>query len=186
VSFSTDDRGRRIVYSWIHPTRGLGWNNCFALPRVLTLGEDGHPVQVPVPELAKLRSQHVGVKDLTGTRVLDIEGDTLEIEAVFENADKGASGLRVRRSNDGTRALDIRWQGGTLDVFGTQVEIATAGANKTLSLHVFLDRSIIEVFINGGRQTVARVMVPPVDDLGIEVFTGGTCAVDVWKLKGIW
>jgi beta-fructofuranosidase len=186
VSFATDDRGRHVVYSWIHPVNGQGWSNCFALPRMLTLGGDGHPVQTPVPELAKLRGEHVSVKDLTGTRVIDIKGDTLEIEAVFGNADKDSCGLRVRRSDDGTRALEIRYRGGILDVFGTQVPILTEGGDKTLSLHVFLDKSIIEVFINGGRQTVARVMVTPAGDLGIEAFAAGTCSVDLWKLKCIW
>lgn len=90
------------LYAWIHPTkRAKGWNNCFALPRVLTLGDDGQPVQAPVPELAKLRGEHVGVKDLTGTKVLDIKGDTIEIHAVFEDVEKGNSGLKVRRSDDG-------------------------------------------------------------------------------------
>ena len=70
VSIATDDRGRHIVYSWIHPVNGQGWSNCFALPRALTLGKDGHAVQTPVPELARLRGEHAGVDDLTGTRVL--------------------------------------------------------------------------------------------------------------------
>ncbi len=186
VSFATDNLGRHIIYSWIHPTKGSGWANCFALPRVVTLGEDGHPVQVPVPELAKLRGEHIGVKDLTGTRVLDVKGDTLEIKAVFENADKGASGLRVRRSEDGKRGLEIGYRGGILDVFGTAVPIATEGNGKALTLHVFLDRSIIEVFINGGKQTAAKVAGPPAGDLGIEAFTDGTCSVDVWQLRSIW
>ena len=31
-------------------------NHCFALPRVLTHDNNGHPLQAPVPELAKLRN----------------------------------------------------------------------------------------------------------------------------------
>jgi len=186
VSFATDDRGRHIVYSWIHPTKGNGWANCFALPRVISLGEDGQPVQAPVPELRKLRGEGVSVKGIAGTKVLDIKGDMIEIQAVFENADKGTCGLRVRRSDDGLRALEIRCRGGGLDVFGTQVPGVFDGGKKTVSLHVFLDKSIIEVFVNGGRQTVARVMAAPDTDLGIEAFTDGSCAVDVWKLKSIW
>ena len=143
-------------------------------------------MQVPVPELGKLRGEHIGVKDLSGARVLDIKGDTLEIVAVFGSVDQGGCGLRVRRSNDGSRRLAITYAKGVLDVFGTQVEVAPEGVDKTLSLHVFLDKSIIEVYVNGGRQTVVRVMVPPAGDLGIEAFTDGVCAVDVWKLSGIW
>jgi beta-fructofuranosidase len=186
VSFSTDDCGRHIIYSWIHPTKAKGWNNCFALPRELTLGEDGRLVQSPVPELAKLRGAHVSVKDLTGARVLDVKGDTLEIQAVFENADQGASGLRVRRSEDGSRALEIRYRGGVLNVFGTDVPCATEGSQKALSLRVFLDKSILEVFVNGGKQTVVRVKYPPIEDTGIEAFAAGKASVDVWQLESIW
>ncbi len=186
VCFSTDDRGRRILYSWIHPVNGRGWSNCFALPRVVTLGEDGQPVQAPVPELAKLRGDYLGVDVKSGSSVLDIKGDTLEISAVFRNADQGSCGLRVRRSDDGKRGLDIRYQGGVLDVFETQVSVAPVGAKEIVSLHIFLDKQVIEVFINGGRHTVTRVMDTPVGDLGIEAFTAGTCSVDVWRLRSIW
>jgi beta-fructofuranosidase len=187
ISFATDDRGRHIVYAWIHPTKqAKGWNNCFALPRVLTLGDDGQPVQAPVPELAKLRGEHVGVKDLTGSKVLDIKGDTLEIKAVFSNVDKGSCGLKVRRADDGSRALEIRVTPGGVDVFGTHLEARPEGEQKAISVHVFLDKSIIEVFVNGGRQTVARVMYPPAEDLGVEAFSAGSAAVDVWRMKSIW
>ena len=186
ISFATDDRARHITYSWICRTKGKGWNNCFALPRVVTLGEDGHPVQVPVPELSKLRGKHLRIADLSGSKVLESRGDTVEIRAVFNGADKGSCGLRVRRSDDGARALPITYEQGTLDVFGTTVNIAPQGPEKTLTLRVFLDKSIIEVFVNDGQKTVARVMYPPLEDQGIEVFTDGKAAVDVWQMKSIW
>ncbi len=187
VSFLTDDTGRHIVYAWIHPTKqAKGWNNCFALPRVLTLGEDGRPVQKPVPELAKLRGGHAGVNDLTGSQVLDIKGDTLEIMAVFKHLDKGPAGLRVRRSDDGSRALEIRCHRGGVNAFGTHLPAKPEGGNKALTVHLFLDKSVMEVFVNGGKETAARVMYPPPEDLGVEVFSHGAASVDVWHLKGIW
>jgi len=187
ISFATDDQGRHIVYCWIHPTKqARGWNNCFALPRVLTLGTDGQPVQAPVPELAKLRGEHVGVKNLAGAKVLDIKGDTLEIAAVFEKLEQGNSGLKVRRSDDGSRALDIRVTPGGVDVFGTHLPARPEGANQAIRIHVFLDKSVIEVFVNGGRQTVSRVMYPPLEDLGVEAFSAGSATVDVWRMRSIW
>ena len=189
ISFLTDSDGRHIVYSWITGTKGKNWNNCFAIPRVLTLGADGHPVQKPVPELAKLRGKHVRVKDITGAKVLDIKGDALEIDVVFEDIDKGDCGLRVRRSEDGTRALEIRCRNNVVNIFGTHVRIEPEGERNTLRLQVFLDKTIMEVFVNGGRKTATRVMhppYPPVDDLGIEVLTDGKASADVWQLKSIW
>lgn len=186
ISFATDDQGRHIVYAWLVGTRGKGWNNCFPLPRVITLGDDGHPIQKPVPELCKLRGTQESAKVAAGAKVLETKGDAVELSAIFRQADKGKCGLRVRRSEDGARALGITYEGGTLDVFGTKVRIATEGADKRLTLQVFLDKSIMEVFINSGKKTVLRVMYPPLEDQGIEVFTDGEAAVDVWSMKSIW
>jgi len=94
--------------------------------------------------------------------------------------------LRLRRSEDGTRSLAITYENGVLDAFGTKVEIAPEGDLKTISLQVFLDKSIVEVFVNGGKKTVARVMFPPLEDQGIEAFTDGKGSVDVWQMKSIW
>ncbi len=187
ISHATDSNGRHITYSWIQDTRqAKGWNCCFALPRVVTLGDDGHPVQKPVPELSKLHGEQESVTTTAGAKVLKTTGDTLEIRALFQQADKGKCGLRVRRSEDGTRTLTITYEGGTLDVFGTKVAIAPLGAGKTLSLQVLLDKSVMEVFINDGKKTVARVLYPPLEDKGIEVFSDGKSTADVWPMKSIW
>ena len=186
ISFSTDNKNRHIVYSWINGTKGNKWNNCLAIPRVVTLGEDGHPVQTPVPGMAKLRGKHVRVKDITGTKVLDAKGDTVEINVVFENADQGPCGLRVRRSEDGKRAMEIRYQNGNVSILGSHVRVKPEGEKKTLTLQVFLDKAIMEVFINGGRKTITLVTYPELEDLGIEVFTDDKASVDVWQLKSIW
>jgi sucrose-6-phosphate hydrolase SacC (GH32 family) len=136
--------------------------------------------------LSKLRGEQEGVNDLTGAKVLKTQGDTVEISAVFPQADRGTCGLRVRRSEDGKRALGITYGGSTLEVFGTKDKIAPQGAGKTLTLQVFLDKSIMEVFINGGRKTVLRVMYAPLEDQRIEVFSDGKTTQDVWPMKSIW
>jgi len=33
---------------------------------------------------------------------------------------------------------------------------------------------------------VARVLYPPLEDKGIEVFSDGGAAVDAWPMKSIW
>jgi len=47
---------------------------------------------------------------------------------------------------------------------------------------VFLDKSIAEVFINGGRKTVTRVIYPAADARDIEAYAEGGAkgTVDVW------
>ena len=56
-----DGRGRRILFAWITEGRSAaaqwasGWSGVQALPRVLSLGEDGKLLIKPIPELEMLR-----------------------------------------------------------------------------------------------------------------------------------
>jgi len=42
------------------------------------------------------------------------------------------------------------------------------------------------VFINGGRQSVVRVVHPPPGNAGIEAFADGAGTVEAWLLRSIW
>jgi beta-fructofuranosidase len=189
-----DPQGRRLLWGWVRGFRdGRGWNGCLTLPRVLTLLSDGRLGQEPAPELTKLRGkewQQADLKLANGGRVLEsIQGDTLEIAAEIEPGNAKVVGLRVRRSPDGQRAVDIRFDGKTLDVAGARVPFMVAEGEKTLRLRVFLDRSVLEVYANG-REAVTRVIYPDARDLGIELLaSGGTArarSVQVWPLRTIW
>ena len=94
------------------------WNGCMALPRILTIGPEGHPRQVPVPELQKLRGKHHGISDVTLTgasRAIDgANSDTLEIIAQLELNDAACFGLKVRCSPDAIGAVAIRYDRQTL------------------------------------------------------------------------
>jgi len=110
----------------------------------------------------------------------------VERRAIFERVDKGPAGLHLRRSDDGSRSLEIRCHAGGVSVFGTHVPARPEGANKSITVYVFLDKSIIEVYVGGGKETVARVMYPPLEDQGIKVFTADKAFVDIWQMNSIW
>ncbi|HUW20172.1 MAG TPA: glycoside hydrolase family 32 protein [Sedimentisphaerales bacterium] len=190
-----DKNGRCILYGWISGFKdGRGWNGCLGLPRVLSLGPDALLRQRPVPELRKLRDRHFKIPalDLNDTACVpeNARGDTLEIAVAFEPGDAKTFGLKVRRSDDGERAVTIGCDGKNLDVAGVKVPLQMARDEKLLILEVFLDKSVMEVFVNNGRQAVAKVIYPPEKDLGIELFAaGGTAKVkslNVWQIKSIW
>jgi beta-fructofuranosidase len=104
--------------------------------------------------------------------------------------DATAFGLKLRSSGDGSNAITLRYSGGTLNVAGTEVPVNVGDGTKLLKLHIFLDRTVMEVFINDGRQAVTRVEYPGEEDLGIAVFAEGGKAtlksLDVWQIKSIW
>jgi sucrose-6-phosphate hydrolase SacC (GH32 family) len=61
--------------------------------------------------------------------------------------------------------------------------------NGKLSLHVFVDNSIVEVFINDGEQVITDQIFPTSSEYSLQQFTeGGTAEADmrVWKIKSVW
>ncbi len=77
-----------------------------------------------------------------------------------------------------------------LDVAGTRLPAAIS-ADGTLNLHQFFDRSVLEVFIDGGRRSVTKVVYPPEgEDLVVEAFAEGGAAeilsLAAWTMKSIW
>jgi beta-fructofuranosidase len=190
-----DDRGRRIMFGWISGFKtGRGWNGCMSLPRVLTLDRSGRLVQTPAPELKELRGKHARTADVvidSEFKLIDgMAGNQLELIAELLPGDATAFGLKLRSSGDGSNAITLRYSGGTLNVAGTEVPVNVGDGTKLLKLHIFLDRTVMEVFINDGRQAVTRVEYPGEEDLGIGVFAEGGKAtlksLDVWQMKSIW
>jgi sucrose-6-phosphate hydrolase SacC (GH32 family) len=191
-----EEKGRRLLWGWVNGfAGGRGWRHCLTLPRVLDLAADGVLVQRPAPELAKLRGRPFAVEKIEtvrGARILSgVRGDALEIVVRLARGDAKAVGVKVRRSPDGKRAVSISWDGKQLDVAGLRVPLALPEGEKELPLHIFLDRSLLEVYAADGRLCVSRVITPTgPDDLGVELFAVGGHArlseLSVWPMGSIW
>ena len=192
TNVSFDDKGRCILFSWIRGfLKGRGWNGCLALPRVLSLDDRGILTQKAVAELKRLRNRHFTFSNINLDHnrffLKDVAGDTLEIFATFKPLNMHTFGIKVRRSNDGKKAIAIRFDGRILDAAGTKVPLELTEDNKALNLHIFLDKSVMEVFANDGRICITRVIYPGEGDLGIELFSEGgktlVSALDVWTMN---
>lgn len=188
-----DAKGRRLLWGWVNGYEGgRGWQHCLTLPRVLSLGPDGLLLQEPAPELQGLRGEYRAEEAVelgAMPHVLDrVRGDTLEIIAEFERGDAESFGLKVFRSADGKRAVSIGFDGRHLEVAGTKAPLELR-PDEALRLHVFLDKSVLEVYANG-RTCVTRVVQPEADDQGVEAFARGGEAtlkgLDSWTLGSIW
>jgi fructan beta-fructosidase len=57
-----------------------------------------------------------------------------------------------------------------------------------VTMHIFLDRSIVEVYVNGNARTIRTF--PDPESLGIEIFSqrGGATlkSLDIWEMKSMW
>ena len=191
----TDSNGRRLLFGWVSGfERGRGWHGCLSLPRILSLDEERNLIQSPAPELETLRGQHHHMANLQvvgETKTLDgIEGDTIELVVEIAPGSAAAFGLKLRCSENGERGITLRCADGVLNVAGTRAPVALENRSMILKLHLFLDRSVMELFINDGRSCVTRVIDPGAEDLGVSVFAeeGGVTlrSLDAWQMESVW
>jgi sucrose-6-phosphate hydrolase SacC (GH32 family) len=200
----TDHKGsggqkRQLMHGWItgpeSPTKTVPyWQGAHAIPRVVTWIGD-RLWQEPVPEIQALRGKHYSYKDLTGNHLLsDVNGDCLEIKATFNPGSAKRFGIKLRVSPDEQAFTRIFFdtESGT---FGVDGEALNKNPQKSylnhmeeVTMHIFLDRSIIEVFVNGSAQT-ARVF-PDANSLGFGVFSAEgearLMSLDVWEMNSMW
>lgn len=188
-----DPQGRRVMWGWVRGFKsGLGWNGCLTLPRVLGVDSQGQLRERVAPEISKLRGERFELtefKVVEGSRKIEIQGDTLEIEIELESGTASDFGLKVRSARDGSAAVPIGYDGKSLGVGSARIPFSLRPDEKALTFHVFLDKSVVEVFAND-RACVTRVINAKSEDLGVEVFaTRGEITVrslKAWPLRPIW
>ena len=210
-----DAAGRRIMIGWIGEDRSdeaqqfAGWSGIQSIPRQLTLSSDGHLGITPIAELQTLRGKqfHEAGNTLTPTNELnlpDIQGNCLEIIAEFEPGTAETFGLKLLASPDGQRQTLITYtpKTGQLVIDGSQSSVTADDQphiqsgelrlkdHETLKLHIFLDRSVIEVFANGQASLTSRVYPSRPDSIHVSLFArGGNVylpSLDAWEIRSIW
>jgi sucrose-6-phosphate hydrolase SacC (GH32 family) len=153
---------------------GIRWSGVHALPRVLSRDGDRLTPE-PVPEIESLRGrhQHFGqIRIPAGAAGLlpGVRGDALEIIAEFEAGTAKRFGMVLRASLDGKA--------------GTRAFYDVA----TVRMRIFLDRSLLEVFVNG--QTGTGVFNTDVAATGLDLFSecgeARLTSLDVWEMKPFW
>ena len=189
-----DDRGRRIVFGWIRGfPSGSGWNGCLAIPRETTLDSQGRLIQRPVASMRTLRGERTRFPSIDmqdASRLLtNVQGDALEIVLAIQPGDADAFGLWVRRSTDRQRGYRIARIGDQVMVGDETFDLPLDPGAQAI-FHVYLDKSVVEVFLDGGRACATAVIAPEAEDLGVEVFVEGGAAtvlsLDVWRMQPIW
>jgi beta-fructofuranosidase len=170
-----DQAGNRILWGWIPETRKLeehkaaGWAGMMSLPRVLSMGADGRLKIGVAVEMNQLRQReqvlHVTAdeeKNRSQIECLRIEGCCGEIECT---ARRGAEpyALSLRSAEDGAEAwLTVKYnplQPGQVSINGVALPVAL-GEKESLDLHLYIDGSVIEVFVNGQAAYTKRFYYP--------------------------
>lgn len=188
-----DGRGRTLLLGCISrgKPRGRGWHGCLALPRVLSVGIRGELLQDPIPELDGLRGRHLevqgvalGIHQATG-----LASPGMEIRAQMDLGSARACGLRLHPRGRAGDPVEIRYDGQWVTVGGGRAPLQRVAEEGHLTLRVFVDRSVVEVFANR-RACVTQVVEPTPPSYVAEAFAEGGNALlvqmDIWELASVW
>lgn len=182
--------GRRLLVGWLgmpeidYPTDTQGWAHCLTLPRELRI-EDGQLRQRPVKELSKLRGEESHIhrtvhhnRDL----ISSIEGIHYEMLIQISDIQAEKVGVELRvGTNEKTvlyyepqlekLTLDRTLSGQSLALdYGTTRSCRLPLEKGILTLHLFMDTSSIEVFVNDGRKVFTSRIFPQADSTGVALF----------------
>jgi beta-fructofuranosidase len=210
-----DDQGRSIMWGWLMEGRSkslsqeAGWAGAMSLPVIVAPRPEGGLSLEPAPELATLREKHWRYEglELSGARTFlleDIRDDRLEMLAECEPGQNCEFGFRLRCSPDGQEQTRLVYQSALqqvsiereqssvnpeVDRENCSVVVETA-AGEGVKFHIFLDRSVLEVFVNGRCYLASRIYPQRHDSLGLELFTHKgkvrVRSLDIWHLASIW
>lgn len=208
--------GRRILLGWMsnwqyaqkEPTHP--WRTAQSIPRSLSLQTTSAGVrliQQPVTELRKLRGRKVTLRNLDLSdrkapyRLRGATGDALEIVSEFAvgnnsevllslrtatdetiiGYDAKVGSLFIDRTNSGNTAFDPNFPG--------RHEAPFTALNGRVKLHIFVDRSSVEVFAHDGQVAITDRIFPSAP-FQVEISSTGQhirCrSLSVWQLKSAW
>ena len=205
--------GRRVMWAWCTPLangsqrtdRSKNFDNLMkkeifqqgiqSLPREISLPRDGVLRIKPLRELEQLRERRHSERNLTvnsdTVRLLEnIQGDTMELEVVLVAPQAREFGIQLLCDEKGENGFTIASGAGnkslTVGYIKPPFELK---ANEDLTLRIFIDKSMIEVFANDRQAAVAWHEYPP-DRLNVSLFAKGgdlvVKQVTAWKMKSIY
>jgi fructan beta-fructosidase len=211
--------GRRIWLGWLlnweygREVPTFPWRGVQSIPRAASLKrfpEGIRLMQSPVKELETLRQSHVSLGEMdvaaaNGALLAKrVRGDALEIIAELDRGSSAEAGIRVREGKDEATAIGVDWAKQEVFVdrahsgdvaFDEKFPGRHAGpllptGSKRVKLHIFVDRSSVEVFVNDGATVISDAIFPSRESQGIELYSNEGQArivkLEVWNLRTAW
>lgn len=209
-----DDRGRRIAFCQLGEERGAeakrkaGCTGALSLPWELKLASDLTLEVAPVEEVCSAGEPHWSANRVKLThdepfRPDGLAGDALEIVAEVDVGRAEEVRLKVLACADGEEetAVVFSARDGRLSLVRSRSSLSREACGKTvddtlrlgdkepLRLHVFVDRTIVEVFANGRGCVFGRIAPSREDSTGVFLLSRGGEAtlvrLDAWKKGSI-
>ncbi len=184
-----------------------GWRQVFSLPRqARILNDEQNLGHIPHPNLCRLRSQNSNIQNLTLTpgmmdNLSGIEGNQIELLYKIKVEPNTNFFLDVYKNDTGTEytrigfliaqnqiSLDRRFSSPYNTLEDNRFADFNFNINDTLTVNIFLDHSIVEVFVNQLVVFSARVY-PAQASQNVDMFVAQGQAelvqLDFWEMKSI-
>ena len=184
-----DAHGNRILWGWIQETRPqaeysvAGWAGMMSLPRRLSIA-NGQLVMGPAPEIESLRTA-----PRTGSAVKRLPSAAQEIRLTLQPARSGSAFEQSFVDNQGAVILlraDPQQSVGTARVGEKEIAGIAPGP---IDLHIFLDHSVAEIFINHRQVITQRYYRRTPMEPAVAITLGGKLGIaqqQAWSLKSVW
>lgn len=124
------------------------------------------------------------------------------MEAELETGQATEIGFRLRKGKDAETLVGINAAQGEVFVDKTRSgetsfskdfpgrHAATIENTGRIKLHLFVDRSSVEVFVNDGERVLSERIYPPAGSDQIELYANGTggkvISLTIWELDSVW
>lgn len=196
--------GRRLMIGWMGmpsqpdtPTVAAGWTHCLTMPRELSL-ENGRLLQRPLRELERLRGPAIRLSDARLTADASIalpttQSSEWELQVSIDAVEGANWALYLFEAN--TQSLRLIYDDGAkrlalirhCPATGQFHERRDCGMETSVTrLRIFVDRSCVEIFVNGGEAVFTTRFYPGPDVKPVRfVATGPATLRDIcwWPLR---
>ena len=191
----SDDCGHSVVVAWVRPIDGPGWSGCLSLPMDLSLRPDGTLVSTPIDAVSSLQTSSNTVSNVSISGSVTILpraiGDTWRVRASIETGAATELDLLLPVTPSGDQSVRVRYDCRTrvLSIPGLKDLVAPHTTHDdVLNLDIFLDKSLLDVFVNGGEICgTGAYQAEPAPVLGIQATAIGGHAkireITVYKLS---
>lgn len=147
-------------------------------------------IQRPVRELEKLRVPVLSIKETSieeaNNQLSALKLDSFEMIAEFETGTREAFGFKVRTSAaqetligylpESSELFIDRTRSGQNDFhqdFAGRHAVQLEAVNDRIQIHIFVDRSSVEVFAGDGQAVITDLIFPEPDAKGLDIYAPG-------------
>jgi beta-fructofuranosidase len=184
--------GERILFGWIPGFReDEGWQGAISLPRELSIDGKGRLIQKPVPQLTALRGEHRSEKRVVLTDTAKkIEISKPQFELLLKIGGQGADRIGFRFNDRNGDPFEIVLEPEVFRFNEKKVTVDPEIDHNLKSVHLFFDRTVIEIYVNSGELCATKVVYPDRINLDFEIFDErdelDIESLDVWEMASIW